>query len=367
MARHGLVDRLVRAPAPRPRTRSCPGTTSRPACTRTSSGRTGRTPWPSSACRDCRWTPCYDCGACTGYGIEHVVASAVAARRRQPGHRPGPGPGRVGPVLPRAVPVAARAGSRRVTRVRVRFAKLGKIRWTSHRDMARMWERAFRRTELPLALHRGLLAPAQGQLRAGPLHRPRVGGRVPRRRAGRDGEPVDVDALPGLLSAALPDGVDAAAAAVIGRPSPLAAGGRSPPAAGDRGPAALGAESGPRRRSTPCWPRRGRRRPRQRKGADVTDDIRPGILYLSLIRVLDDVAGPAGGDPVAAAGIELDAELATQPRGLRPAELLAALGPGVDEGRIRRNHQWIERRRRPAGAAAGPARRRRPHALGRAS
>ncbi len=27
---------------------------------------------------DCRWTPCYDCGACTGYGIEHVVASASA-------------------------------------------------------------------------------------------------------------------------------------------------------------------------------------------------------------------------------------------------------------------------------------------------
>jgi radical SAM family uncharacterized protein len=27
---------------------------------------------------DCRWTPCYDCGACTGYGIEHVVASSVA-------------------------------------------------------------------------------------------------------------------------------------------------------------------------------------------------------------------------------------------------------------------------------------------------
>ncbi|MFV0317918.1 MAG: TIGR03960 family B12-binding radical SAM protein [Microthrixaceae bacterium] len=26
---------------------------------------------------DCRWTPCYDCGACTGWGVEHVVASAV--------------------------------------------------------------------------------------------------------------------------------------------------------------------------------------------------------------------------------------------------------------------------------------------------
>lgn len=27
---------------------------------------------------DCRWTPCYDCGVCTGYGIEHRVASPVA-------------------------------------------------------------------------------------------------------------------------------------------------------------------------------------------------------------------------------------------------------------------------------------------------
>jgi radical SAM family uncharacterized protein len=26
---------------------------------------------------DCRWTPCYDCGACTGYSIEHIVASAT--------------------------------------------------------------------------------------------------------------------------------------------------------------------------------------------------------------------------------------------------------------------------------------------------
>jgi radical SAM family uncharacterized protein len=26
---------------------------------------------------DCRWTPCYDCGACTGYALEHVVASAT--------------------------------------------------------------------------------------------------------------------------------------------------------------------------------------------------------------------------------------------------------------------------------------------------
>ncbi|HVF75699.1 MAG TPA: TIGR03960 family B12-binding radical SAM protein [Acidimicrobiales bacterium] len=31
----------------------------------------------ASGVEDCRWTPCYDCGACTGYGIEHVVASPM--------------------------------------------------------------------------------------------------------------------------------------------------------------------------------------------------------------------------------------------------------------------------------------------------
>jgi radical SAM superfamily enzyme YgiQ (UPF0313 family) len=30
-----------------------------------------------SGVEDCRWTPCYDCGACTGFGIEHRVASAT--------------------------------------------------------------------------------------------------------------------------------------------------------------------------------------------------------------------------------------------------------------------------------------------------
>ena len=30
-----------------------------------------------SGLEDCRWTPCYDCGVCTGYGLEHVVASPV--------------------------------------------------------------------------------------------------------------------------------------------------------------------------------------------------------------------------------------------------------------------------------------------------
>ena len=80
-----------------------------------------------SGIEDCRWTPCYDCGVCTGYGIEHVVASPVAAGRWQPGNRSGSGPWWRG----------ARADPRWPMRLRMRYAKLGKVRFTSHRDTAR--------------------------------------------------------------------------------------------------------------------------------------------------------------------------------------------------------------------------------------
>ena len=40
-------------------------------------------------------------------------------------------------------------------RIRFRFTKLGKIRFTSQRDVARMWERALRRAQLPLAYTEG--------------------------------------------------------------------------------------------------------------------------------------------------------------------------------------------------------------------
>ena len=41
------------------------------------------------------------------------------------------------------------------TRVRIRFSKLGKVRFTSHRDTARIWERALRRVEAPVAYTEG--------------------------------------------------------------------------------------------------------------------------------------------------------------------------------------------------------------------
>ena len=40
-------------------------------------------------------------------------------------------------------------------RIRVRFVKVGKVRWTSHRDLARVWERAIRRVALPVAYSQG--------------------------------------------------------------------------------------------------------------------------------------------------------------------------------------------------------------------
>jgi hypothetical protein len=60
--------------------------------------------------------------------------------------------------------------------------------------------------------------------------------------------------------------------------------------------------------------------------------------------------------------------LATQPRALRPSELLAACFPDVVEPldithRVLRTHQWIERdgaRREPLPVSATPQ----PHALG---
>ena len=40
-------------------------------------------------------------------------------------------------------------------RVRLRFTKAGKVRFTSHRDVARMWERAVRRAGLPVSYSEG--------------------------------------------------------------------------------------------------------------------------------------------------------------------------------------------------------------------
>lgn len=47
------------------------------------------------------------------------------------------------------------AGDRVRIRYRVRFAKTGLLRWTSHRDLARLWERLLRRARLQLSMTEG--------------------------------------------------------------------------------------------------------------------------------------------------------------------------------------------------------------------
>jgi radical SAM-linked protein len=218
-------------------------------------------------------------------------------------------------------------------RVRLRFSKLGKVRWTSHRDVARMWERAFRRASVPVALSEGFsphpkvsfgLALSTGHESLGEYLDVELA----------PGTTLDLDELPDRLTPALPVGLDVqAAVALEGRVTSLQQEVTScswrievPDVDPARAEAAVAAAlAAPSLVTT-----------RTRKGTDVVDDVRPAILHLA-------VAGPSAVAP----GSTLDADLATQPRSLRPAELVSAVLPSLDalqvlEARVLRTHQWID-------------------------
>jgi radical SAM family uncharacterized protein len=59
---------------------------------------------------DCRWTPCYDCGVCTDYALEHVVASPVAPAGGSQGTGQDLGAGGAVPVKLLGTQVGAHAG-----------------------------------------------------------------------------------------------------------------------------------------------------------------------------------------------------------------------------------------------------------------
>ncbi|HTZ07517.1 MAG TPA: TIGR03936 family radical SAM-associated protein [Acidimicrobiales bacterium] len=207
-------------------------------------------------------------------------------------------------------------------RIRIRFTKLGRVRWTSHRDVARMWERALRRGRVPLAYTAGFTP--RPQLSFG-LALPTGCESVAEYLDVALTAELDPATVAGRVGALLPEGVDVDAAAV------LDPGARSlqedvTACAWDIDvPTLSGAEldSACRRAlEAPSLPVR-----RERKGRVVTDDLRPSVRALA--------ARP--GSP----GARLVAELATQPRGVRPSELALALG--VELGLARRTCQWIER------------------------
>jgi hypothetical protein len=77
---------------------------------------------------------------------------------------------------------------------------------------------------------------------------------------------------------------------------------------------------------------------RTRKGKEVTDDLRPAVLSLAVDGPTD--ASLRGSN--AERRVALVTELATQPRGLRPSELLQVLGD-IEERRVLRVAQWVAR------------------------
>ena len=241
-----------------------------------------------------------------------------------------------------------------MSRLRVRYTKHGRIRFLSHRDVARCLERAVRRAGLPVAysqgfsprarLHFGLALSTGFESDAEYFDVDLVDGR----------SAPGLDTLPSVLGSALPEGIDVEAVVPIAPGTPSLQDAvvsctwrfTVPGAA----PGAL-AEAAARltaRESIPLT--------LVRKGKQVREDLRPLL-----------------GDLVAertAEGARLVADLGTKPRSVRPAEFYAALDPtgplpDVADVRVLRRHQWINvdgTRREPV--SLGPPS---PHAQERAS
>jgi|SRR5579875_2546270 len=92
-----------------------------------------------------------------------------------------------------------------VQRVRLRYAKRGRLRFTSHRDFARAFERALRRAGVPMAYSAGFTPhPKVSYVDAAPTGAASEAEYVEIGLA----ETVDVTALREALDAALPDGLD---------------------------------------------------------------------------------------------------------------------------------------------------------------
>ncbi len=208
--------------------------------------------------------------------------------------------------------------------VRIRFSKTGKVRFVSHRDVARLFERALRKLRLPVAYSEGF-SP-----------RPKLSfGLALSVSHESEAEYLDVElqelpdleGLPQALTAALPDGIDVIGVAAL-----------------DQGTASLQQAivsctwrielvGAPETEVTaavaetlasPELPLE-----RVRKGKTAVADVRPAILDL-------EVEGPTED------GVQLVAELATESVSLRPSELVKVLGiERLTEGRVWRTHQWM--------------------------
>ena len=100
-----------------------------------------------------------------------------------------------------------------VQRIRIRYAKRGRLRFTSHRDFARAFERALRRAEAPMAYSAGFTPhPKISYVGASPTG---VASEAEYLEVGLARE-VDVEEFRRALDAALPDGLDIVEAVIAG-------------------------------------------------------------------------------------------------------------------------------------------------------
>jgi len=228
------------------------------------------------------------------------------------------------------------------SRLRLRYTKLGKVRFLGHRDLARCLERALRRAEVPVArsggftprakVAFGLALPTGAESTAELLDLDLVEGSV-----------VDLDRLPDDLSAALPPGVDVVAVAspppgdgslqqtVTSSEWEVALPGADPLELSAGVERALAASTLQHRVA--------------RKGVQVDADLRPALLSLAVLLPVHD--GPVVNGPVVNGCARLHLELAsaagTGGRTVRPSEVVSALWPHLGAGRVRRVAQWIDR------------------------
>jgi uncharacterized protein DUF2344 len=184
--------------------------------------------------------------------------------------------------------------------VRVRFSKRGKVRFISHRDVARAFDRAFRIEALPLVFTAGFVP------------RPKVSfGLALSVGYESDAEyldveidhAVDLEPWPTTLSEALPDGIEVTGTCALAERADLIE----------------------RALATPVL-----ETTRTKKGREVVEDVRPMLRAMQVVGATGDVT-------------TVELELATQPRGARPGEIIAAIGEHLTAEHVLRSHQWIER------------------------
>ncbi len=250
-------------------------------------------------------------------------------------------------------------------RIRVRYAKVGKVRFLSHRDLARIIERAVRRAGLPVAysqgfsprarLHFGLALATgyEGVAEYFDLDLDPDLDRDPDLDLGPGLASVDSirnpEGVAQLLQPGLPTGIMATGSQLLepGTPSLQDA------VTSSTWEFLLPVDDHERAAEVAAQMLAASAIPIElvRKSKQVSEDLRPLLLSLEADRTPD--------------GTVLTVELGTKPRSVRPAELLAAMGLDEHPLRVVRTHQWIQRdgeRREPIELAALS-----PHASVRAS